>query len=278
MNIESKFEFEELENIEKEPEHNIVEVDLMRHGSTKYLEDYTSKEDKEKMKMDGKYPRDLTPKGEQEIFESAEKIIDKIDPEKEIVVLWSSPAWRAQGSEEIISELLAKKGVEAYKDSSIFSMRNFDQYDPKFVDYYWLELAPSLGKPAEGMYFSDPEFQEKNDKFESQPEVKKRAGRVFNWIRYLAEHAKLKGKKLHIIGVSHFEFFNPIISDIFNYEIEEGQGIKKGESLSMQFDFDKSSKELKISADFRGEHKSSIIFDKEKRTFLNKNDENETNL
>ncbi|EKE21346.1 MAG: hypothetical protein ACD_7C00272G0001 [uncultured bacterium] len=217
--------------------------------------------------MNGIYPRDLTPYGEKEVRETVEKIVQSINPETDMVVLWSSPAWRAQGSEEILRELLEERNITVYKDSSIRSMRNFDQYDKEFLNDFWEKLAP-IGKSAEQVYAGDPEFQEKNDKFESQPEVKRRAERVFNYIRSLAEHANLQGKRMRIIGVSHFEFLNPIIEEIFGLKVEKGEGINKGEEMSVTFDFNPQSKEMKISADFRGEHKSKIIFDKEKRKFI----------
>ncbi len=261
MNFESK----KIESREMEPKHNIVIVDFLRHGTTEYLENFTS--DEKKKEMGDKLPRDLTPEGEEEVRKTAEEIVQKIDPKNEIVVLWSSPAWRAQGSENIVRELLEEKGIEVYKDSAIPSMRNFDQHDEQFMNDLWEKLAPT-GKSAEIMYSRDPKFQEKNERFESQPEVRKRAERVFNWIRYLTKHAELKGKKLHIVGVSHFEFLNPIMEDIFEHKVEEGYGVEKGEGMTIQFNFDPNSKELVISADFRGEHKDGISFDKNQRKFF----------
>jgi len=261
MNIEKTF----FEKRESEPKHNTVVVDFLRHGTTDYLENYASQEDVEM--MNGKYPKDLTEKGEQEVIETAKKIVDTINPETDIVVLWSSPKWRAQGSEEIIKEMLEKRGIPILKDSSIESMRSFDQHDKDFMNDLWAKIAP-IGNSAETMYARDPEFQEKNEKFESQPEVKKRAERVFNWIRYLAERANLNGKRLRIIGASHFEFINPIMEDIFGQKVEEGKGVQKGEDMQVIFDFNKEKKEMKISADFRGEHKDNISFDIENRKFI----------
>jgi hypothetical protein len=146
-------------------------------------------------------------------------------------------------------------------------MRNFDQHDKEFMNGLWEKLAP-IGKTAELMYARDPEFQEKNEKFESQPEVKKRAGRVLNYIRYLAQHADLQGKRLRIIGVSHFEFLNPIMEEVFGSKVEKGEGVKKGEEMSITFDYSPGSKEMKISADFRGEHKDNVSFNKQDRQFI----------
>ena len=239
------------ESRESEPKVNEVIVDFFRHGQSAYTNE----------------GRDLTDKGEEQVWESAEKIIEGIDPKNEIVILWSSPARRAQGSSEILKEVLNHKGIDVYKESTISSMRNFDQKDKEYFTKLFKEFEAHQ-KPFEVAYSRDPRFQEKSDKFESQPEVRERAGRVFNWIDYLARHAKLENKKLHIIGASHFEFLNPVMEDIFGYKVEEGQGMKYGEGMRVFFDYDSVRKETTISAEFRGERKDNIIFDKEKRKFV----------
>lgn len=238
---------------EGKPHANEVVVDFLRHGETNYTD----------------VGRDLTEKGESQITEAARQIVETIDPEKDIVVLWSSPAPRAQGSEEILKELLTEKGIEIHKESEIPSLRNFDQKDKEFVSKMWPELR-AQGKSPEEAFARDPIFQEESDKFESQPEVRERANRVFNWIRYMTEHADLQGKRLRIIGVSHSEILNPVMEDIFGYKIEEGKGVKNGEDLRVSFDYDRASHATDISAQFRGEQRSGIEFDKEKRIFVTK--------
>ncbi len=253
------------ENKEAEPKHNLVTAYFLRHGRTEYLENKASEE--QRTSMEGIFPRDLTVEGESEVRETAKKIIKKINPENDIVVLWSSPAWRAQGSEEIIKEELKKNGIAVYKDRAISSMKNFDYYDKEYMDDLWNKLTLA-GESPELMYARDSDFQEKNDKFESQPEVKERAERVFNYIRYLAEHINLKGKRLCIVGVSHFEFLNPIMEDIFGPKVETNEGINKGEDIEFNFDYNPGTKNTSVSVEFRGESKDGIIFDKEKRNFI----------
>jgi len=257
--------FERIEKREGEPSHNVVVVDMLRHGSTEYLQNSMSPE--EKAALGDKIPRDLTPKGEAEVLPTAQEIVYDIDPQNDIVVLWGSPAWRAQGSEDIVKEQLAAKGVEAYKDSEIPSMRCFDQHDVQFMNKLWPELAKQ-GKSPEVEYTTNPDWQVKNEKFETQPQVRKRAERVFNWIRYMAEHAQLDGKRLRIIGATHFEFMNPIAEDIFGTRVDQGEGVKKGEGMRIRFDFDKEKGEMSIAADFRGKHIDNITFDKKNRKFI----------
>ena len=243
----------QLSGKEGEPHNNEVVVDFIRHGETNYTD----------------VGRDLTEKGESQITEAARRIVETIDPERDIVVLWSSPAPRAQGSEEILKELLAEKGIEIRKESEIPSLRNFDQKDREFVSKMWPELK-AQGKSPEEAFSQDPIFQQESDKFESQPEVRERANRVFNWIRYMAEHADLQGKRLRIIGVSHSEILNPVMEDIFGPKIEEGKGVQNGEDLRVSFDYDRTSRTTNISAEFRGEQRSGVEFDKERRIFVAK--------
>ena len=168
-----------------------------------------------------------------------------------------------------MKELLAEKGIEIRKESEIPALRNFDQKDKEFVSKMWPELK-AQGKSPEEAFSHDPIFQEESDKFESQPEVRERANRVFNWIRYITEHVDLQGKRLRIIGVSHAEILNPVMEDIFGYKIEEGAGIKNGEDLKIAFNYNQNSHETDISAEFQGEQRKGIAFDKEKRIFVAK--------
>ncbi len=266
------------ENKEALPQNNVTIVDFIRHGTTKYTEILGSEEDKTKIR-EGR-AIDLTPEGEVEVRESAEKIIKDIDPENEVVVLWSSPAWRAQGSEKIVRELLEKRDIQIYKDSEISSMRPqeilpqvpgsqsekielFKQKRKEFFD----ELQNPEGWSTDRISARLELFQKENELMESNPAVKRRAERVFNYIRYLTEHLKSNGKKLHIIGSSHFEFLNPIMEDIFDYRVDDEEGVQRGEGIRLVFDYNSQDRKMSISSSFRGETKS-IAFDKEKRRFI----------
>ncbi len=242
-------------NFEKEPEHNEVEVDFLRHGEPNYSSESNG----------------LTPEGEVQIRDNAEKIIEKIDPSKEKVVLWSSLAKRAQASEGIIKEVLVKKGIEIDRDSKISSIRNFRVKDWDFVRNLFGNEAKEKGISPEILYTQ--QGRDKDDKLEVQEDVKKRADRTFNFIRYFAENANLEGKKLHIIGVSHSEFVGPIIEDIFGPDMGGENYIKYGEGLNIKFDYNPQTKEMAISAEFRGQKVDNIVFDKEKRKFIVKKHE-----
>jgi hypothetical protein len=106
-----------------------------------------------------------------------------------------------------------------------------------------------------------------DNQFEPQESVKKRAEKIYAGIASLARSAELQGKRLRIIGVSHFELLNPIMEDIFGNKMDEGEEMRFAENLRLAFDFDKMSKKMNVSADFRHEHKENIQFDEKSQHF-----------
>jgi len=231
---------------EKEPQHNIVIVDFIRHGETEY-------------KNNG---LDLTTRGVKQVAESVRKIAGSIDKGKDVVVIWNSPAARAQGSGRILKQILLENDIETHSVSEIRLMRNCDVKDEEYSKYLFrtMKLVDIQRGYAKG------EIENENQ-FEPQESVKKRAGKVYAGIASLARSAQLQGKRLRIIGVSHFEFLNPIMEDIFGCKMDEGEEMRFSEDLRLVFDFDKMSKKMNISADFRHDHKENIHFDETKRHF-----------
>lgn len=218
------------ESIEDQPQ---VEVHFVRHGDTDYLENnYEKKEGLDVI------PLDLTEEGVEQIKKSGYEIASRIRPDEELVVLWSSPAWRAQGSESLIEDIFKKQGIQIYRKSIIGSMSPVTKYKDKMSEE------------------------------ESEEKIRENAGRVFNWLRYMAENAAKMHKKLHIVGVSHHEFLNPIREDIFPFDVGVGPGFQKGENIHIKFYFNKDKRELSISASMRECTVDNIIFDKEQRKFI----------
>lgn len=253
-----------LEGKEELEKHNIVTVFTLRHGETEYLEDYVSDEDK--LALKGNYPLDLTKKGEETIRKQAKEIVKQINPENDVVVLWSSPAWRAQGSERIIKAELEKQNIPIAKDKQEVLLKNQKNYDQEYMVNYWSNILKN-GKQTDYVLAFD--FDAEVGKSETPMEIRKRAEHFYNWMRYITENIDLKGKRLVIISVSHFEVLHPITEDIFGINKSFGPNglIKKGEMVKLNFDFDKSKKEIKISGEFRGQKREDIVFDKENRKF-----------
>lgn len=254
---------EDQAEIESKP--RTVILDFLRHGESKYEEVFMTTE--EKLAVKDNPPQDLTEKGVQQIQDAANRIVESIDRENEIVVLWSSPAWRARSSQAIVMKALQNADIPIQHNKIISSMRPIEQKDQEYMNQLWQGL---IEKGVNGdMAYTLPEFQQQNDKFESYPEIKRRSERVYNWVRSIAEKIDTKGKKLHIIATSHFEFMNPVMHDIFgNLDIGTGQGIQKGELTRAIFEYSPGNGDMKISADFRGQHKEGISFDKNQRRFI----------
>ena len=231
---------------EKEPQHNIVIADFIRHGETEYKN----------------HGLDLTTRGVKQVAESAKKIAESIDKEKDIVIIWNSPATRAQGSGRILRQVLREHDIEIHSVSEIRLMRNCDVKDEEYSKYLFrtMKLVDIQRGYAKGEIVN-------NNQFEPQESVKKRAGRVYAGIASLARSAELQGKRLRIIGASHFEFLNPIMEDIFGCKMDEGEEMRFSEDLRLVFDFEKMSKKMNISADFRHEHKENIQFDEKSQHF-----------
>lgn len=254
-------------SVEKEPKIRTVITDFLRHGESAYREVLMS--DEERQQLGDTRPTDLTESGVEQVRKTAEELAKGIDRENEIVVLWSSPAWRARGSEQIIREVFEKEGVEVLREDVVSSMRPMKQYDAEHMLGVWAK-AKEEGRSGDVVVARDLEFQEPSDKFESYPEIRRRAERVYNWVRYMAEKIDTKGKKLHIIGTSHFEVLNPIMEELFGFDVEKEEGVAKGEPMRIVFDYEPETGEMKISADFRGQHKEGLTFDKKERRFVSK--------
>lgn len=260
--INNNIPIERKEDLEK---YNNVTVLAVRHGETEYLENYIS--DEEKVAMKGDYPLDLTLKGQETMRRQAKEIVKQIDPKNDMVVLWSSPAWRAQGSERIIREELERQNIPVLKDKQENFLRNARHHDREYMNEYWKKVVQE-DKSTDYVYAYDFDIKD-TGKAETIDETRKRSENFFNWVRYIAENADLKGKRLVIISVSHFEILHSLTEDIFgvNKDLGPNSLIKKGEMVKLNFDFNKSSKELKISGEFKGQKKEGIVFDKENRKF-----------
>lgn len=261
------FESEKLGGIENEDQPRIqtVEVDFMRHGESTYKERHSEERES-----------DLTELGKQQVVEQANKLASSIDKANEVVILWASPAWRTQDSVELIKEVFRKEGIEIARESTIPLMRQIRENDLEYMDGVW-QKAKDEGINGDLIVTRDPEFQKTSDKFESYPEIQQRARGVYNWVHHIAEKVDTKGKKLRIIGVGHMESLEPIMETLFDYDIEQGEGIKKGEAMKVTFNFDRSTKKMSIAADFRGQHKEGIAYDKKQRVFVTDHESVEPN-
>lgn len=176
-------------------------IDFLRHGETNYLED--------KKRLTGRdltiVEVDLTDLGIEQVKETARRLVNEINPDLEKVILWSSPAWRAQASEKIIKDALTNAGIEIYKKKTSSAMKP-------------IKLKSNYDNEKRG--------------------IEANAMRFMKWITVVARNCKKEGKKLRIISVSHQEFLTPIMEAIFKFDIHHGEGYKKAEIMRLSFKYD----------------------------------------
>lgn len=105
-----------------------IRLFVVRHGRSEYLE-------RESVKKLGKWApetKDITPEGEAELLKTAERLAGDIDPERDIVVFFSSPRARALRSKEVLEKYFRERGIEIYEGSSpiIEMLRSGGDYSP----------------------------------------------------------------------------------------------------------------------------------------------------
>ena len=94
------------ESKEKEPDLRIPIIDFIRHDKTDYKElqdiGFEFDPESEDFKLDTEH-LDLNEKGIKGILETAEQLEDVIDKDNEVVILVTSPNYRAQSSTLLIA-------------------------------------------------------------------------------------------------------------------------------------------------------------------------------
>jgi len=222
---------------------------------------------KEKLRLGKDRPIDLTPEGIESMHETAKVIAKNIHPDNEILILINSEAWRAEDSKNIIKKVLKEAGLKVSRQKTLSDLRPFDRFNMEFVRKEIIEYPEGADVVRRNRYSLDKDFQAPNKNFETSSEVRKRIGRVCKWVKNLAKSSEYKGKKIHVIGITHFELINPIMEDLFDFRLLNGEEIKRAELLRIEFKYDWNTNQLSIKAYFRGVKKEGIIFDEKTRRF-----------
>lgn len=243
---------------------NVVIFDMVRHGRTPYHEYENDPQINQTLGL--RRPYDLTLAGFNDVFKTASSIVNNIETD-ETVVLWSSDAWRAIDSRSIFRHLLMTAGINVFKERIFRDLRPFDVYNQEFVKREIIDVPKGASFERSNRLFRDPDFQIPNPYFEVSSSVRRRAEKVYNWVRYLAKTGDLQGKPLHIIATTHYEIMYPIMEDVFGFTLEKGEEPRKGEGMRIQFEYDKLTEEMTITAECRGIKKEGIIFDEKTRKF-----------
>lgn len=133
------YKIEKSEAEEQEPDIKVPIIDIVRHGKTEYkeLQNIGFKFDPESkdFKLDTDH-LDLTEKGIKGIIETAEQLETAIDKDNEVVILVTSPNYRAWSSALLIEDYLEKKGINILNPAKeILKTQNLKQLTFKDINF-----------------------------------------------------------------------------------------------------------------------------------------------
>lgn len=281
-------EQKEDQEYEKEPaqEKDIV-VTVMRHGESEY-KDFQNVL-KSGIARDKSLLPDLSEKGVENISRRAHELLDGIDKENEIVIIWTSPELRAIGTSKIIEDVLRENGVMVIKNSEISSlaeahatpvgkMKLAPQKIHKYFDLSGLteDQAKEIEEAKATMENPDIPFgeawrsyagTEKFEDVETKEASKKRFNRVINGLFLLKKIMKPKDptKRLRFVCIVHEDLPDELLESAFEKGLINHKGLGNGESIELTI---KSSKDRDlVNAEHQGETRE-LVFDREKREFV----------
>ena len=227
---------------EREPGQPLPAITtIIRHGSTDYKEirdplfQFDSAAAREH--PDAEH-LDLNDKGIVEIRESAEQLVRAIDKDREVVLLVSSPNFRARSSEILIEERLRRAGIEvlnpddevyiannlrqiSFQDSDkrstwINADRQFRQLDPSHTrmtpERAHALIAASLGKEITDIFTED---------------YRGISGRFHRYLRHMTNiermlsdetKGRLYGKRIRVVSLTHEELPAVFLRETFGME------------------------------------------------------------
>ncbi|MBI5467325.1 MAG: histidine phosphatase family protein [Candidatus Kerfeldbacteria bacterium] len=245
--------------------HELGRITLLRHGQTKYTEQYP----------------DLTTEGQETIRRSAEQIAASLNPDNEAVAMFRSEAVRAAGTADII-----KSGIGHDDEVRVRpSLNPMIQHDPEQARQVFEELlAANQAAEAQAQktgsfpmldksYLTDPRF-ENAEIYEPRSNVEHRLFRNIEYairaFEVVAKHPELK--RPHLIGVSHYELLGQLANRVFGLLENDAQTLKHGEPLDIRVlsteDPEHPSVDpIELEVSFRGQTKT-VLFDRKTRDIV----------
>ena len=271
-----------LESPEKPPEY--MKVFRVRHGETEYKEQTTPGGIAEDQ-------TDLTENGKQQIEQAADKIAARLDKEKDIVFVASSPRRRTQDTASIIRNKLQELGFELWDDEKSRSqliqqrIRNIDVFDadgnalvPTHPDYagFFNGAVAHIAQEATKLGMSDVEYLAANPhpSLETLDSTAKRSRDHLTYLMRVAHAIQPKfTRRLVIIEAEHVESLDDFTGQVTSQARTEKNktGMKKGEVV--EIDIPVSGNELQVRfIDQEGPGNAyTVKYDATTRTFLNAN-------
>ncbi len=221
-----------------------IKVFLVRHGETRYLE-HSGQLTEEDI--------DLTDQGVEQIKASAQKILERIDKEKDIVWVIHSPRKRAKHSADIIKELFKQEGIEVWEDpknreeQSRVSSVNLRNDDGSFIhpgengyEEKWANLLETIGSITAvdgGNAMQAWKSGKADEQMEDYASVSKRANQQLKFFLKLAHLVQPKvDKNIVLIEIKHEETLDPLYSVVSSekWSAATDNGPKKGELVQLE--------------------------------------------
>lgn len=206
---------------EKEKFEPQIIFDFIRHGQAEYSEELkikmeelgykwedlmpTSKTTKEKIESPADLEGELTSEGKTQLKEAAKILVEKIDKDKENIMVLFGPRFRTIDSSRVLLEELERESVDVRK-----ARQHRDLIDMK---KHWISIlefvkkkAPDSDKPIS--YWLDMSEQEiKDADLEGMGNIEQRMDHFIRLIKRYARMYKsqleLDSKKLRVIAITH---------------------------------------------------------------------------
>ncbi|MFH0829245.1 MAG: hypothetical protein V1907_03640 [Candidatus Kerfeldbacteria bacterium] len=238
--------------VEREPGQPLPAITtIVRHGSTDYkeLRDPSFQFDPAAAKEhpDAEH-LDLNDKGIAEIRETAEQLVRTIDKDREVVLLVSSPNFRARSSELLIEERLRQAGIEVLNpNDEVYIANNLRQISYREdMRSTWIEadkrfrhqdpshtrmtperahalIAASLGKEITDIFTED---------------YRGISGRFHRYLRHMTNiermlsdetKGRLYGKRIRVVSLTHEELPAVFLRETFGME----ENMRRGQILEI---------------------------------------------
>lgn len=228
-------------------------IDIIRHGKTDYKElndpDYRLNPEAPDFKLDPEH-LDLNEQGIREIEKTAEQLLGMIDKDNEMVLLVTSPNYRARSSQLLISRRLSENGVtilnpgdQIHQAESLHQIdfrdkgmqpiwrkqdKMYRDRDPRHKtqspDNAHAAIARELGYQIDDLFTED--YEDIDRRFQ------RFLRHMTNAEKWLQPETKevLQGKKLRIVCLTHEELPARFMKD----SLQVQENLKNGQILEIQ--------------------------------------------
>ena len=264
---------------EREKQEAKLTATFFRHGKPDY-----SREELVSGQLEGQ----LSENAQRDVEKAAEQFALEIDPDKELVVMWSSPKNRAIQTSQIVRRVLKEKGIPFLRRKSgdvrqtkvLEMIRDFETGGDMQGSPFWDKLLevqeediflPSGKKMGIANWQESLHELSKTEGFEAlnaeNPEhIKKRVMSILAHLESVARRIQPpEGKTLRFVVFGHEEIVTPILQEAIGQGVESGTGPTYAEQLSVSIHPSTEEKEAVMDITFR-DKKTALAFNPRTRT------------